>query len=128
MSLSLHRPGAYAATGSLVLALLLTVAGCHKGADTSSSGPTPSGGTLTAGQGVFQNSGCTRCHTINGQGGRRGPDLSHVGADPRHTPQWLAAYVKNPQQVDPKSRMPAFGGRVSDSNLQAVGTYLASLK
>ena len=57
-----------------------------------------------------------------------GPDLTRVGADPSHTPQWLAEHVKNPRSQNPTSRMPAFEGKISDQDLLALGTYLASLK
>ena len=37
-------------------------------------------GSVTAGQQLFQGEGdCARCHIVNGEGGRRGPDLSQVG-------------------------------------------------
>jgi hypothetical protein len=51
-----------------------------------------------------------------------------LGADPSHTPQWLADHVKNPKSQNPNSRMPAFEGKISDKDLQALGVYLASLK
>jgi mono/diheme cytochrome c family protein len=79
---------------------------------------------IAAGKNVFDANGCARCH-----GGRgRAPDLSHEGADPSHTPQWLAQHVKNPKSQNPRSPMPAFEGKISDQDLNALGTYLASLK
>lgn len=35
-----------------------------------------------AGAKLFRGKGaCAQCHTVEGEGGRRGPDLSHIGAD-----------------------------------------------
>ena len=79
---------------------------------------------IAAGKAVFDANGCARCHG----GGGRAPDLSHEGSDPNHTPQWLAQHVKNPQSQNPRSRMPAFEGKISDQDLQSLGVYLASLK
>lgn len=81
-----------------------------------------------AGKNVFAANGCARCHSIGGQGGRMGPDLTRAGADPAHTPQWLVDHVRNPKSHNPSSRMPAFQGRINDQNLNALGAYLASLK
>jgi mono/diheme cytochrome c family protein len=81
-----------------------------------------------AGKAVFDANGCARCHSIGGQGGRMGPDLTRVGAEPGHTPQWLVEHVKNPKRHNPSSRMPAFEGRISDRDLLALGAYLGSLK
>jgi mono/diheme cytochrome c family protein len=109
--------------------LLLALAGCAK-SDQSASPPAATGDTALAATGktVFQSNGCTRCHSLGGQGGRMGPDLTHAGADPKHTPQWIADFVKDPKAVNPGSRMPAFGSRIGDQDRLALGTYLASLK
>ncbi len=40
----------------------------------------PLAGEELAGSFVFQNSGCTKCHLMAGVGGRRGPDLTHIGS------------------------------------------------
>jgi cbb3-type cytochrome oxidase cytochrome c subunit len=58
----------------------------------------------------------------------RGPDLSHVGADPTHTSDWLIEHIRNPKAHKPDSRMPAFEGKISDEDLKAIAEYLASLK
>lgn len=110
--------------GLVVSVSLLT--SCNKN---SGGAAVPGGAALiAAGQNAYTTSNCARCHSIGGQGGRMGPDLSHVGADPAHTPQWLADHVRNPKSHNPSSRMPAFQGQVSEPNLNALGAYLASLK
>ncbi|MDE2125750.1 MAG: cytochrome c [Armatimonadetes bacterium] len=113
---------------------LIAVAGCSKSPQAAGSAPgagpaAGAGSATTGGAALFASSGCTRCHSMDGQGGRRAPDLTHVGANPQHTAQWIASYVKNPQSVDSSSRMPPMGGgNISDSNLQALGAYLATKK
>ena len=83
---------------------------------------------VASGRRVFAASGCMNCHSIAGQGRGRAPDLTHIGDEAQHTPQWIAAYVKSPTSVDPDSRMPPFGDRISATDLDALGTYLASFK
>ena len=42
--------------------------------------PDPITGDATAGVAVYQNNGCAQCHSIDGQGGFLGPDLTDIGA------------------------------------------------
>ena len=79
---------------------------------------------MATGRTVFESNGCAGCHS----GGGQAPDLSHVGAEAEHTPEWLVAHIKNPKTHNPSSTMPAFAGKISDSDLLALGAYLASLK
>jgi mono/diheme cytochrome c family protein len=114
-----------------VLALLISllgVAGCQKNQESASSLPAAQGNSAVAyGRRVFDAYGCVRCHTIGGQGGHVGPDLTHVGADPRHNLDWLMVQVANPKAHNPSSRMPAFQGRISARDLMGLGGYLAGL-
>lgn len=59
-------------------------------------------GSPEAGQQLFAGKGdCARCHIVNGQGGRLGPDLSNVGR--RRDPDELAADLRDPgAEVDPR--------------------------
>jgi mono/diheme cytochrome c family protein len=92
---------------------------------------------FAAGKKVF-GANCARCHSVGGdsrtrpaggaQDRMKGPDLSHVGADPGHTRQWLMDYVRDPQGENRVSRMPKFEGRLSTGDLLALADYLASLK
>jgi mono/diheme cytochrome c family protein len=106
------------------------VVGCTQngGSGSSSASAQADAAMVAAGRSVFEANGCARCHSIGGQGGRMGPDLTRVGAEAGHTPQWLVEHVKNPKAHNPSSRMPAFEGRISDRDLLALGAYLASLK
>jgi len=83
---------------------------------------------VAAGAKVYDATGCARCHSIRGRGGRSGPDLTRVARNPKHTPDWLAEQVANPQAHNPASRMPAFGQQLQEGDLQALAAYLASLK
>ena len=83
-----------------------------------------SGGT---GPEIFK-SQCANCHTINGEGGKKGPELSNAGAEAEHTSAWFASFIKNPKSKDANSRMPGFEGRIDDKDLQTVGKYLTTLK
>lgn len=104
----------------------LVMAGCGK----NEGGGSASGDAnlVAAGKAVFDANNCARCHSVAGQGNPRGRDLTHVGADPNHTVQWLIEHVKNPRTHNPNSRMPAFEGKISEQDLHALGAYLASLK
>src|SRR5262249_16279517 len=82
---------------------------------------------FSVGKKVFATN-CKRCHSIDSEGGGdRGSNLTTVGRD--HTADWLADLISKPSAVKPGSRgMPAFGSRLSESELRAVADYLASLK
>ncbi len=58
----------------------------------------------------------------------RGPNLSHVAADPKHTRQWLSEFILDPQSQKPRSRMPKFAGKINEQDLGAVVDYLLMLK
>ena len=57
-------------------------------------------GDAAAGQSVFSGKGnCSSCHMVNGDGGRRGPDLSRVGE--RRDPDELASDLRTPDEEVP---------------------------
>ena len=132
------------AAASLTALVPLLMAGCGKNeADAPASAPsaaTSSASTtspaaaagdatlVAAGKAAYDTANCIKCHAIGEQGGRMGPDLSHVAAEKEHTSDWIVAHVKNPKTHNPGSRMPAFAGKISDKDLLAIGAYLASLK
>ncbi len=54
-------------------------------------------GDAAAGRMVFNGKGnCSSCHMVNGEGGRRGPDLSRVGD--RRTPDELTSDLRTPDE------------------------------
>jgi ubiquinol-cytochrome c reductase cytochrome b subunit len=74
---------------------------------------------------LFVDRECAFCHQINGQGGlRKGPDLSNEIAK-RHTREYLAAYVKNPQAVNRTSIMPKYD--LPPQDLNALADFMLSL-
>ena len=59
-------------------------------------------GSPAAGQQIFTGKGdCTRCHKVNGEGGRLGPDLSHV-ADRRRLTELRTDLTDPGAEVDPR--------------------------
>jgi len=81
---------------------------------------------IAEGRSVFQGNGCTGCHVLGGAGGRMGPNLSRIGAT--RARERLIQYVRNPRGLNRNARMPGFGDRIGNDDLQALGDYLASLK
>lgn len=58
----------------------------------------------------------------------KGPNLAKVGADPRHTREWLISFISDPRSQKENARMPKFEGKISDEELGALADYLGSLK
>lgn len=56
------------------------------------------------GRSLFGKARCTTCHSVKGRGGTLGPPLDRVGE--RLPPPWLAAWLRDPQSVDPSTAMP----------------------
>jgi mono/diheme cytochrome c family protein len=58
------------------------------------------------GQAAFTGFGCVKCHTIGGEGGTYGPDLTFVGF--RKSKQWIDMWLTNPHAWKPTTAMPNF--------------------
>ena len=71
------------------------------------------------------NDPCVSCHTIDGDGGREGPDLTHAAKSRDRTAAWFRRWITDPGLVNPDAEMPAFGGKLSDAELTAIAEYLA---
>lgn len=69
---------------------------------------------------------CIGCHSIDGDGGADGPDLSSIGRT--HGRSALRRWIADPESVDPDAEMPAFAKRLSPSELEAIAEYLAERK
>jgi len=76
------------------------------------------------GEQIYQEYACYGCHQVNGKGGEIGPDLSGVGS--RLQPEYLAAFLRNPQAFIPGSSMKISG--LWEEEVQALVAYLMSLK
>jgi len=71
---------------------------------------------------------CVACHTLDGDGGTEGPDLTHAARKPGHDAAWLVRWISDPAAVDPNAEMPAFAGKLSDVQIHAIAAYLAQRK
>jgi cytochrome c oxidase subunit 2 len=90
---------------------------------------------VAGGRNVFESNACMNCHTIAGTAatGRFGPDLTHLasrdtiasGSIPL-TQANLRAWIDNPDDFKPGSRMPAM--HLNSQDLNAVTAYLMTLK
>lgn len=69
---------------------------------------------------------CLGCHVVDGDGGKDGPDLSHVGS--KHDESVLRKLIAAPTSVNPDADMPAFARRLSPEEIEAVANYLANRK
>jgi ubiquinol-cytochrome c reductase cytochrome b subunit len=73
---------------------------------------------------VFQYKNCRNCHALEGIGGRRGPDLTFVGA--RLTRDQLIDQVSN--GTPGGGNMPAYGKQVNAYEMTALVSFLVSLR
>jgi ubiquinol-cytochrome c reductase cytochrome b subunit len=73
---------------------------------------------------VFQNKDCRNCHALQDSGGKRGPDLTDVGA--RLTTGQLIDQVSN--GTPGGGNMPAYGKQVSPDEMTALVDFLTSLR
>jgi cytochrome c oxidase subunit 2 len=97
--------------------------------------PDPSDAALARGRQLFLSSTCVMCHHVAGTdaGGRKGPDLSHVGSRQtlaagalRNDAGAMEAWIREPQQIKPGSNMPAHDFAPAD--MKALVGWLESLK
>ncbi len=124
-----------------VAVILLTLAGnaSHPGASLPAktksavskppASPPPAGvsgrGDTNRGKALFSSSGCVGCHTINGTGGKTGPDLSGEGKSGRSA-AWLATQIRDPKSHFPNTIMPSFSS-LSGQQVGDLVAYLQSL-
>ena len=120
-----HTPTSFRSIGAAVTAIVLAavLAGCGGSSSSSSSSSTPAGGgsspSSVAGKDVFT-SNCATCHTLAdvGASGSVGPNLDDLKPD--------QATVEH-QVTNGGGGMPAFGGQLSDAEIQAVAQYVSSV-
>ena len=67
---------------------------------------------------------CSKCHTVQGEGGDKGPDLSHVGR--RLRSDFFKPWIRRPANFNLDSEMPAFEG--TEQELDDITQFLQSLK
>ncbi len=78
-----------------------------------------SSGPVADGAALFYNAGCEYCHTVDGQGGQRGPDLTHVAE--RMSSGQIAAWI-----ADGGGNMPAFVNSLTPVQVQDLIAFLES--
>jgi putative heme-binding domain-containing protein len=64
-------------------------------------------GSPEKGRAIYQRSGCSSCHIINGEGGSLGPELTSIGA--HRAPDYLRVAIVDPAAALPRGVM-AFPG------------------
>ncbi len=74
---------------------------------------------------LFQEN-CTSCHKIGKEGETVGPDLSTIGS--ARSKSYIKAYIENPSNENGNSSMPGFNGQLTDTQIEDLARYLASLK
>ena len=104
--------------------IVLTGIGIATAPETESNGGAPVDNPLAHGRALFKEKLCSTCHTINGQGGQTGPDLSTVAR--RIRADYLPDWIRNPGSFKPTTEMPAFEG--TDEQLEALVEYLLTLE
>ena len=82
------------------------------------------GRQLSAGQRIYQEQGCSACHTINGIGGTSGPALTTIGSKRDH--DWLFGHFKDPEKYVKNSAMPPV--TASDTDIEHLTAYMLTLK
>ena len=75
------------------------------------------------GAAVLQNKQCRNCHALEGQGGKRGPDLTEVAT--RLTRDQLIDQVSN--GTPGGGNMPAYGKQMKPAEMEALVAFLGSL-
>lgn len=115
----------------VILLLTLTVAGYNSRGnivETKTTNVSKKPAALSAsalkGKDLFGTYGCTACHTMSGNGGKIGPDLTNENQKGR-TKDWIIVQLKNSKQHTPNSIMPPFT-MLSDTQLSQLADFILS--
>jgi cytochrome c2 len=77
---------------------------------------------IARGKTIYRQARCTSCHAQEGRGGIIGPELTRVSS--KVNGRWLLAWLKNPKQYLPRTRMPQFS--FPEKDIEAVSAYIES--
>ena len=125
-----HRPVAMASLCVILggSALLLGAAVREAGPSVAPEAGRPLTSTERAGRALFAAQKCGDCHTIQGKGGDKGPDLSDVGL--HHSSGWLHSYIELPSRFrGDTTQMPSFGPpTLSHIEIEELAQYLTTLR
>jgi cytochrome c1 len=123
----MREGGRLAALALVVLAL----AACDRASDVTAI----AGGDPHRGRDAVRRYGCGTCHTIPGVSGARGtvgPPLaqmgrrSYVAGHLQNTPENLARWIRQPQEVDRPNAMPDMG--VTETDSRDIAAFLYTLR
>lgn len=79
---------------------------------------------VTAGFTAFQTL-CVKCHAINGEGGRVGPELNApTSVTAYRNDAWIRQFVRDPRSLNPHSKMPAWESSRDPQQIAAILAYL----
>lgn len=93
------------------------------------------GGDPNHGRDLIRHYGCYTCHTIPGVPGADalvGPSLDklakrvYIAGKLDNSPENLAAWIRDPRGIDPKTAMPNLG--VTEADARDIETYLYTLR
>lgn len=122
-----RRPWAWLSTATIVVSVgVLWRLGAESPWSPDFSAP-PLGASVVAstdtlivrGADLFHERGCEYCHRISGFGGRRGPDLTTIGAE-------LSRIEMTERIEEGGVNMPAFAGILTSAEVQALVAFLES--
>lgn len=124
-----RRPWAIAGVALAVIAFGVLVRAGEQAAWSPDFNPSPLPAAITqglppdaqAGAQLFQTKGCINCHMIQGDGGRRGPDLTDVGSR-------LSADQMTWRILNGGINMPAFGANLTPDETAKLVAFLQTLK
>ncbi|MBI4531950.1 MAG: cytochrome b N-terminal domain-containing protein [Candidatus Latescibacteria bacterium] len=102
---------------------VMEVAVSEQPEDRATSPTAPLTPTELAGKVYFQEHNCLRCHRLNGQGAKIGPDLAGVGK--KRDAEWLNQHFQNPSSIVPGTIMPPLDLPIE--KLNALSAYLLRL-
>ena len=117
------------ALGSLVLllgggGLLLGSSVAHRSNETAT--PEALTGTQRAGRALFR-AKCSSCHTVQGQGGQIGPDLSAIGLE--HSTAWMHSFIEEPSRFHRQTIMLSFAPpKLAHQEIEEIAQYLSTLR
>ena len=73
---------------------------------------------------VTNKKSCLGCHQLNDEGGRIGPNLNRSSFN--YKPEWLYAWISNPQNFRPGTKMPNLG--LEPEEVRAITSFLVSFQ
>src|SRR3954470_21580571 len=118
----------------VVFVLLITLSGCAQHDDIVFA-EDATGGDVNRGERFIYSYNCGSCHRIPGipeARGTVGPPLGefanrvYISGSLENTPANLIAWIKDPQQIEPRTAMPKLG--VTEEQALDIATYLYTLR